>query len=289
MTSELKIQWNLGNSCNLNCDYCHYELKDGTNPFPNTSRLRPAFVHLLEQARAFSLIKIEIPGGEPTESDALREIMLENTNPNIHFKIYSNGQAEVDWWRSVSPKLYGLDLSYHLPTDLAHFLLVVESIYDKNNLTINVPHTPDNWNDAQSAYTKIKEHHPNTHIQMLYSNFTRGNNQYLDYTHEQWNIYFRSIGIDPDKPAEVETTGEYRKIHLLNNFYGHLCWAGYDQIVIDNFGYVWRGWCKAGGHMGNVFDGSLKLDSRPRPCSKSQCTNGFDLSAEKSKKSWGMA
>lgn len=287
--NELTIQWNLGNSCNLDCEYCHIELKDGTNPFPNISRLRPAFEHLVEQARAFSLIKIEIPGGEPTESDALRELMLANSNPDINFKIYSNGQADVNWWRTVSPKLYGLDLSYHLTTDLAHFLLVIDSIYDKNNLTVNVPHTPDNWDKAQEAYSEIKSIFPNTKIQMLYSNFTRGNSQYYPYTSNQWDTYFRSIGVDPQKPDEVVDTTEYKRIHFLNDYYGHFCWAGHNQIVIDNFGYAWRGWCRASGHMGNIFDNSLVLDAKPRPCPKKQCTNGFDLNAKKSEKSWGMA
>lgn len=286
--NELKVQWNLGNTCSLDCSYCHIELKDGTNPFPGIARFRPAFAHLIEQARAFSLIKIDIPGGEPTESHALKELMLENTSPAVQFKISSNGQADIEWWRQVSPKLFNLELSYHLTTDLAHFLLVIDSIFDKNNLTIHVPHTVDQWDQCHQAYQTIKSKFENTHIQLLYSNFTRGNNQYLEYSPEQWNIYFRSTGVDPSVPEQVAETQEYKKIHFLNNYYGNLCWAGYDQIVIDNFGYVWRGWCKSNDHLGNIFDGSFILDKTPRPCPKHQCTNGFDLSARKSEKSWGM-
>lgn len=287
--SVLKIQWNLGNSCNLDCSYCHQSLKDGTNPFPGIARLRPAFAHLVEQARAFSLVHIEIPGGEPTESDSLKELMLENTSPEIHFKLYSNAQADLTWWSTVSSKLYELDLTYHTSTDLEHFISVVEIIKrTKCKLKILIAHTPNNWIFAQTAYTKLKALNKYTLIQMLFKNFTKGNNQYFDYTEDQWNIYFNSIGINPLDKQQIQKTQEYKKINSLNNFYGHLCNAGYSQIIVDNFGYVYRGWCKASGHMGNLYDGSFILDSRPRPCPKQQCSNGFDLLAKKSEKSWGM-
>lgn len=289
MTSELRVQWGLGNSCKLDCDYCHIELKDGTNPFPAIDILRPAFVHLLEQARAFSSIKVEISGGEPTESNALREIMLDNTSDNIKFQIVSNAQADLIWWQTVANKLYQVELTYHTSTDLSHFISVVSTLKDRCSINISVAHTPDNWGQAFDAYLKIKQLVTNTKIQLLYKNFIKGNNQYLDYTSAQWDTYFKEIGVDPNKPKEVADTSEYKKIHLLNKFYGHLCHAGYSQIIIDNFGYVYRGWCKSNGHMGNVFDKSFILDSRPRPCPKQQCTNGFDLQAHKSEGTWGIA
>ena len=289
VTNELIIQWNLGNNCNLDCSYCHADLKDGSNPFPNIDRLRPAFAHLLEQARAFSLIKLEIPGGEPTESIALKELMLENTSPEIHFKLYSNAQAKVAWWKAVAPKLYQVELTYHSTTNLEHFLEVIDAVHDTTQLTVLVPHTPTNWNEANHAYTTINKKINNVKIQLLFKDHTRGNSQYLDYTGEQWAIYFKSIGVDPANTEQVADTEEYKKIHFLNNFYGHLCWAGTTQIIVDNFGYVYRGWCKSNGHMGNVFDQTFVIYSRPKPCPKTQCKNGFDLQARKSEGSWGMA
>jgi sulfatase maturation enzyme AslB (radical SAM superfamily) len=286
--NKLRIHWSLGNTCNLNCSYCPDELKDGTSPFPPIARLRPAFANILEQARAFSRIDIDMPGGEPTQSFALRELMLENSNPEVHFKLHSNAQADTEWWASVAHKIYELDLTYHITTDLTHFMRVLDIVKDKCILNVIVPHTPDNWRTAQHAYKYIKGFVGSSRIRMLYANFTRGNNQYLDYSQDQWDTYYRSIGVDPTKPKEVETTIEFKRVNNLNNFFGSLCYAGVNQIIIDNFGYVYRGWCKANDHMGNIYDGTFKLDPSPRPCPKQQCTNGFDLQAHKSKKSWGM-
>lgn len=285
----LKVNWSLGNTCNLDCSYCPAELKDGTTPFPTIEVLRPAFALLLEQARAFSLIQLDISSGEPTASEALKILMLENTSPAINFKLQSNGQAELSWWEQIAPKIYSLELTYHPHTDLDHFVEVVKLTKSKGNVLVKVPHTVEQWEHCQRAHDLIKSLGVNTSRQLLYKNFTKGNNQYLDYTEEQWDTYYKSIGINPKVTAQVQSTVEFKRTNLLLNYYGHLCYAGYSQIIVDSFGYVYRGWCKSNGHMGNLYDGSFKLDPSPRPCPKQQCTNGFDLAAPKSEKSWGMA
>jgi hypothetical protein len=285
----LKINWSLGNTCNLDCSYCPADLKDGSTAFPTIEVLRPAFAHLLEQARAFSLIQIDISSGEPTACEALKVLMLENTSPEIKFKLQSNGQADIDWWKQVAPKIYAIDLSYHSHTDLDHFINVVNTVKETSEITIRVPHTDDNWIACHRAYLLFKEIGFPVSMQMLYKNFTKGNNQYLDYDKGQWDTYYRSIGIDPDAPAQVSNTVEYKRMNNLNNYYGHLCYAGVNQIIVDSFGYVYRGWCKSNGHMGNIFDSTFRLDPKPRPCPRFQCSNGFDLMAPKSEKSWGMA
>jgi hypothetical protein len=127
------------------------------------------------------------------------------------------------------------------------------------------------------------------HLQLLYSNFTRGNNQYLKYSNEQWAEYYSTQGVDIHNQQQVETTIEFKRVNHLNNYYGHLCWAGYNQIVIDNFGDVYRGWCKSNNSLGNVYRHDVVLDKQPYPCPKTQCKNGFDLQAHKSKGSWGIA
>lgn len=285
----ITIDWSLGNACNLNCTYCHPELKDGANPFPPIDKLRPAFNHLIDQCRAFSRVKIEINGGEPTASDALKQIILENANSNIKFRIYSNGTADLDWWEQVSPCLDDLTLTYHLDTDFNHFKQLITLLSGKVNFRVNVAITPEQWTTGVASYKEFKELHPNVHIQLLYSNFTRGNNEYLKYSEEQWKEYYAENKIDLYNPVEVGQTIEFKRMHNLNNFYGHLCWAGYSQIVIDNFGDVYRGWCKSGLGLGNVFNQTVKLDQQPTICPKNQCRNGFDLQAKKSENSWGLA
>lgn len=285
--SEIIIDWNFGNSCDLKCNYCHKELHDGANPFPELDKFDPAFAHLVEQTRAFSRVSLEFSGGEPTQSLALQHVILSNRDDRIKFKINSNAQAPIDWWELIAHKLYDVTLTYHQSTDFSHFLKVSSVINKFTQTKIYVPLTPGTWD--LSEYNSLKELGYDVQLQLLYSNFTRGNNTYLKYTDEQWNEYYTEKGVDIQNPVQVEQTVEFKRINNLNNYYGHMCWAGYNQIIIDNFGDVYRGWCKAGNSLGNVYRHDILLDKQPAPCPKIQCKNGFDLQARKSKGSWGMA
>lgn len=287
MNETITIDWNFGNSCDLKCSYCNIELYNGENPFPELDKFDPAFAHLIEQTRAFSRVNLEFSGGEPSQSTALQYIVLANQDERIRFKINSNAQAPADWWQSIAHKLYDTTLTYHQSTDFDHFLTVSKAINNFTRPKIFVPLTPETWDLSNYQILKDLGYHVN--LQLLYSNFTRGNDQYLKYTAEQWNIYYSEQGIDVRNTTQVEQTIEFKRVNHLNNYYGHMCWAGVTQIIIDNFGYVYRGWCKSNGHMGNIFDRTFIIDSRPKPCPKQQCKNGFDLQARKSEGTWGIA
>jgi len=282
MANELKIQWNIGNDCNYNCGYCHTDLKNGSNPFPNLDKLRVGLDNIVGQTQPVSLIQLELTGGEITQSPAIKEFLVTKI-PKINFRIYSNGSADVAWWEEIGPNLYQIDLTYHPSSDLTHFVSVVRAINkiagEGLNIIIAAPH--DDWDKAIQAYVELKSFNPT--LQMLYSNFARGNNNYFGYTKSQWSQFRTLSGIEEFK------TKEFKKVHRLNNFYGHLCWAGVEQIVINNFGDVYRGWCFSGTSLGNIFNNTFVLDAKPKPCPKNQCNNGFDLDVRKSEQSWGMA
>lgn len=289
MTRCLDIFWSLGNSCNLDCHYCSWELKDGSNPFPEKDILVPAYDHLIDQCGDFSLIRFDITGGEVTQSTGLQHILENNKDPRIQFKIQSNGSAHVYWWKSIVKHLYHLELTYHSGTSFDHFLQVVNAVSETLKPKIYIAILPKNWAIQQPIYQQLKSLGHDVTLQFLFSNYTKGNSQYYDYTQEQWNYYYREQGIDPNDKPVVEKTIEFKRVNDLNNYYGHMCWAGVDQFVIDNFGNVWRGWCQADGILGNLYKRTFLLNKQPMPCPKRQCRNGFDLRAKKSKGSWGFA
>lgn len=288
MSDVLQTQWNIGNQCNYNCAYCHSELKSGTSPFPSFEKLDIGLRSLMAQANFFDIIKVELLGGEITTSLAIKQMMQIEAMPSVQFRLYSNGSASIDWWEEMRSKIYEIDLTYHPDSNLDHFCSVVATLNNISgeNINIIIAAPPENWDHSINAYNTLRMYNPS--LQMLYKNFTRGNNRYLDYTEDQWRQYFSICGINSDNTSDMITTAEYKKINLLNNFHGHLCYAGYNQIVINQQGDVYRGWCYSNNSLGNIFTGTFKLDQSPRPCPKKQCSNGFDQKAHKSSKSWGI-
>lgn len=287
MVECLQIEWNLGNECGYKCTYCHKELNDGRNTFPSKDSLFPAFAHIIEQTREFLSLQIDITGGEPSESPALRDLLEAHTDQRIKFRLISNGSADLTWWQSIKNNLYAVQLTYHTKGDFDHFYSVVNEL-KQIRPRIMLPLEPHTWASQKQIFDILTNMGYDVHLQMLYKNFTRGNSEYLSYTQDQWNEYYISKGVNPYQEQEVVQTIEFKRMNSLNNYLGHLCWAGVDQIVIDNFGDVWRGWCRSNNSMGNIYKQTMILDVNPRVCPRTQCRNGFDLQAKKSNGSWGF-
>jgi hypothetical protein len=65
-----------------------------------------------------------------------------------------------------------------------------------------------------------------------------------------------------------------------NKFKGWLCWAGVQNITIDNEGNVWRAICRVGGKLGTIYD-DFKVPTDPIICTKESCTCAADIQLSK--------
>jgi MoaA/NifB/PqqE/SkfB family radical SAM enzyme len=288
--TKLAIQWQIGNRCNFKCDYCHPDYYDGSNPFFTTEQLQTAFDNLQSAVEHLTEIEIEFQGGEPTASESVRAVIDNCTDPRFKFILTTNGSADIDWWTRVAPKFKRVMLAYH-GQDPAEFDRVVQTL-KRPGLTLfiisNAPPDSIRWQRAVEVYERYK---PDTPIQFkaLYANYARGNDKFFDYSPEQWDYYTRVNNIVIPKTVPTESKIEWVQDKLYDNYNGHLCWAGVEQIVIDYFGYAYRGWCHAHGSLGNLIEGKIVLDPQPKVCPKSICKNGFDKQARKSTNSWGLS
>lgn len=278
---QLTIQWSISNQCNLSCDYCHVDLYRGNSLFPEQDKLTAAYKEFNRLSSSYDMVIIEITGGEPSLNEDLRNFILNNDNEKIKYRLNSNGYASIDWWKKVKSKLLSLTLSYHSQVNIDKFIEIIDSVKNIYPLIL-LPINPYYWEEQILIYNKFKQLGFNVQLQMLYKNFTRGNDIYLDYNENQWQFYFSELNVIEEESIE------FKKMENLNDFYGHMCWAGVEQIVINLKGDVYRGWCFS-EHLGNIFKDEICILSGPKPCPRLQCNNGFDLLARKSEGSWGMA
>jgi sulfatase maturation enzyme AslB (radical SAM superfamily) len=279
------INWSIGNTCNFNCTYCPDVLKSGSIPLPDPEKFAKAVKLVFDK---FDSLEIQLSGGEPTVFPGL-VLALEHLtpHPNKKIRIESNGSQDLSWWEKNKLFFQSVDLTYHQDwMNLDHIISVAKILQNANiPVNIKVPTTESNWEQSITALNSIKSQNISSDLQLLYKNFTKGNNKYYPYSDRQMQWYYNSRGI---KPTEVTQTIEFKKQNNLNNYLGHLCWAGIDQLVIDKFGYVYRGWCEQGGYLGCIFEDDINWPEKPIVCRKSQCTNGFDLLVKKSNNSWNL-
>jgi organic radical activating enzyme len=281
----LRIQWNLTDHCNFNCDYCPSILKSGNAPFPDPQLFARGFDQVYNH---FDNFELSLIGGEPTSYEGLDMCFTKIGKKDFNKKIWleTNASREKSWWDKFGFIFDNVVISYHihfLPVE--HLLTVLEILQNnKVNFIIKLPITPENWDDVikNKHSLEAKGFHPK--IQLLYQNFTKGNNNYLSYNEEQIKFFYKDKNVSDDQITEQI---EYQKIHRLNVYRGHMCWAGVDQLVIDKYGNIYRGWCEQGGSLGNIFYDEITWPKDPILCQRSLCANGFDLLARKSVNSWG--
>lgn len=244
-----------------------------------------------ESVSSYDQIVIEFQGGEPTISTAIRNKIADNTDQRYRYVLTTNASADLAWFAKSAPNFNNLILAYHPQVDTQHFKDVVNLLNDKQvpiGVVVNAHSDPERWAKAVEIYEYYKPTKIYLNFKTLFSNYQTGNNKFLNYTEEQWAYYTTINGIAVPANKSVETQITWVQDRLYNNYKGHLCQAGVSQVVVDYFGYVYRGWCHAHGGMGNLFDSPIKLDATPRVCPKEICKNSFDQLAAKSEKGWGL-
>lgn len=291
--NKLAIQWQIGNECNFRCDYCHPDCYDGSNKFINYNKFQKGFDNLQASVSAYDLIEIEFQGGEPTVSQAICDKLSSDADSRYRYILTTNASAPLDWWTKAAPNFKHVTLAWHEgKLDPDHFYSVGKILYENNtsfHVVVNAPSDQAQWNSAKTVYEYCVGLGVPVQFKALYTNYQRGNDRFMPYTEEQWNYYTRVNNIQPPKEEPVETQITWVQDRLYNNYKGHLCWAGVNQLVINYLGFALRGWCQADGSFGNVYDQPLVLDAKPRVCPKDLCKNLFDQRAHKSTNSWGFA
>jgi len=235
----------------------------------------------------FDSFRLSLLGGEPTVYKGL-DMALDSVikNDNKKLILETNASREISWWDKYAEFLDKVVISFHHAfLKIEHLFFVLETLKDKNiSVHIKLPITPKHWHDIIKYKQLLADRGYSSELQLLYKNFTKGNNSYYQYSEEQLNYYYKDKHIEED---QIQNTIEYKKIHKLNEYHGHMCWAGVEQFVIDKFGNIYRGWCEQGGSLGNIYADTINWPQDPIMCQKYLCGNGFDLEARKSENSWG--
>lgn len=227
----------------------------------------------------------EFIGGEPTLLDRLPDISERLHNHPVDIVLKTNGSAPLQWWQRAVKNLSHVIISVHREfCDIEHIKNVIHFLKNNPNsheivveVFVPVTHKDDSWNWGIKTLRDLRSIFDLGNLQMLYSNFGTGSTMYLPYSEEQWVEYKKLSGIQ-DAPV---TSDKLTK--PITGFPSHKCYAGLDTLAIDYKGFVWRGWCKQGGSLGNIFNGDVNWPKDTIICQKETCTNGFDRQAQKVK------
>jgi organic radical activating enzyme len=295
---EVTVDWNLGNTCNFGCSYCHPHFRIGTNPFPDLRKAK-LFVDRIanrhHKSHSNRVIRVSLVGGEPTAYDGLIGLCEHMRSHGFVVEIKTNGSLDLPGWKRLAPHLSNVTLTYHhgrLSQD--HLEAVVRLLKEEFVAAmVSFAVTPDNF-DEVFAYREAfgaRHQHLFSDIQLLFQDHTT-RKQLLPYSQEQMAKFQSTMAT-----ATVQTSdhfiehdnGSIEPFHhsydiimkQRNSFTGMSCRIGVDQLVVDQDGTIRGGWCRVGGKLGTIQDENFEKPTEGVICTRRTCNNPLDLAVRK--------
>lgn len=295
---EVTVDWNLGNTCNFDCSYCHPHFRTGSNPFPELRKAK-LFVDRIadrhHKSHSNRAIRVSLIGGEPTAYDGLVDLCQHMRTYGFVVEIKTNGSLDLHGWRQLAPNISHATITYHhgrLPQD--HLEAVVGLLKKEFvGAMVSFAATPDNFDEVFTYRQAFSARNPHIYseIQLLFQDHTT-RKQLFPYSEEQMNKFQGTM-----PTATVQTSDHFIEhddglvepfhhsydiiMKQRNSFTGMSCRIGVDQLVVDQDGTIRGGWCRVGGKLGTIQDEDFEKPTEGVICTRQTCNNPLDLAVRK--------
>ena len=298
-TDWFVVNWCLGNTCNFSCSYCPDNLHNGTNPWPTPDTIKN-FISKIKETHPNKKLYFEFTGGEVTLYKHFIDICQYCTEQGVKVGLISNGSRTLRYWNENKQYFDHVCLSFHPEFgDADHFIEVVKILNNDVRTHVNIMMSPEKFDYCFDIANKIKDlGNISMALQPLIHDF--GEVLY-DYTPEQKKIiddqhslisrhikfdrtfeYYRGAMrmLYPNGTSAVSSAHRFIN-EKANDWSGWKCYAGVEQLIVDQRGKISRGWCLEGGAIGSIFDENLVLPTDPILCTKTMCHCNFDIMSTK--------
>lgn len=281
------VNWWLMNHCSWACSYCDPIIRSGSIDLPYLRHCQQfvdqAQLHAKSQQRRTA---IEFTGGEVTEWTDFLQLLTYAHRQGCETQFRTNANVSIADWHQLVSVTDRLQMEWHPEnTAAAHFLLCVNSAVTAGvSVTVNINMVETSWADSMALYDKITAKWPQIRVnkRLLFQDPTH-NTRPLDYTPQHLMQLKRQHG---DIQIETADSVKYTDFQTMviegaNRFEGYQCSAGLEQVIVDAWGRVYRGHCRAGGFMGNIKHADIVWPQQAKICSVPVCRNSFDILATK--------
>lgn len=292
------VNWCMGNTCNFECSYCPSNLHDGTIKWPDLEKAKEFITRVVEQV-APRKVYFELTGGEVTLYKHFLEICKHCTELGAKVGLISNGSRTLRWWEDNKQYFDHVCLSFHPEfADADHFVQVVKLINNDVRTHVNIMMSPDKFDFCYAIANKVKAIgnismalqpliHDFGEVLFDYDDFQK---KIFDKQHElivkhikytkSFDYYRGAMKMVNEDGSEVVSSAHRFISQKTNDWSGWKCYAGVEQIIVDLRGDVFRGWCRVGDKIGNIFE-NFEVPKDPVLCDKTMCHCNFDIMSTK--------
>ena len=285
---QIKIEWNLGKRCNLDCTYCPSYIHDNFSPHTDINILERTVDKLCELDKP---LRISLTGGEPCVHPDIEDFLEYLKRKNIFWvNITTNGTRDYGWYlmNEIFWNHAVFSLHFEHPTWTRTYNNILK-YYDstERDFFVNVMAHHDHMDKVRTVVKSFKELGIKYAIRRI--RWTEGDHNVFDDLRYQgkdleW-ILSEDATVKPNcryDDEHVIHANDVIKKHL-NQFKGWTCNAGLESLMINWDGEVHRATCRVGGSLGNIYQGTFVPPTDPITCTRDWCTCAADIPLTKFK------
>ena len=283
--NSIKVEWNLGKRCNLDCAYCPSEIHDNISPHTNIKVLTDTVDTLCELDKP---IRVSLTGGEPCIHPDV-EKLIDYLNQKVDWiNITTNGTRSGKWYceQPVDHYVFSLHFDNEVWKRSLENIIMVGKWFDKP-IHVNLMAHHEHMDLVRSAYDDLNEENIPVAIRRI--RWTNGDHDtFDDLRYEAKDLEWILSTNSTVKPNCVDDDGhayhanDIIKQHM-NKFKDWNCSAGIESLMINWDGEVHRATCRVGGSLGNIYKGSFEAPTKPIICTRNWCTCAADIPLTKEK------
>jgi len=283
---SVKIEWNLGKRCNLDCTYCPPEIHDLHSPHTNIGKL----FDTVDQIAQIKNARISFTGGEPTVHPAFEQL-LEYARPRIKWlSVTTNATRTVDFYERISVNYIVFSLHFEDPKyidrlkTIVNFATNIEALKFPKDFHIALMAHHDYMEELKAAATFLTQYSINYTIRRI--RWTEKHDWFDDLKYEPKDLEWILNNTATAKPNtlidgdELAHANDIIKEHR-NQFKGWKCKAGLESLMINWDGDVHRATCRVGGSLGNIYNNTFELPEKEIVCTREWCTCAADVNITK--------
>jgi sulfatase maturation enzyme AslB (radical SAM superfamily) len=291
------INWQLGVFCNYNCSYCWPGAHSNKYDYKKLSEYMLYIDQFVDIALENNLsnISITLLGGEVTTYKQFPELIRyidKITDVEFELIIVTNLSPNKKYWERLLTSINNIKIrliaSYHHEhVDIDSFLdkfLFITNLYQHIVCGVSIVMCPNKIEQLKLAVDKIKQ----SGVKCMFSFENDGKNTISPlYTTDMVNYINDLADFSKFNPNHYQIvtknerhlfpSSKYGMINGLHNFFGWNCIAGYESIIVDATGRVFKCWTDK-KQIGNLKSG-FKLEKTK--CAVTCCTKQPDVGLKK--------
>jgi len=285
---SIKVEWNIGKRCNLDCGYCPDFIHDNFSPHTNVKVMLDTIDALAELDKP---IRLSFTGGEPCVHPSIIEIIDHAAQKLGWINITTNGTLPHKLYARLPVSHYVFSLhfdndSWERSTNNVLYFSQLNEAERGIPFQVNLMAHHEHMDKVKRAAILFDGHNIPYVVRRI--RWTEKHDWFDDMRYEakdlQWILDQKATAKENCVVDDEELIHANDIIkHNRNQFEGWKCNAGIESLMINWDGEVHRATCRVGGSLGNIYNGSFEIPEEPIICTRKFCTCAADIPLTKVK------